>query len=34
MNEMKKLPPADVLDQMLVFVGALTERTVVIPVRN
>jgi hypothetical protein len=33
MNEMKQLPPADVLDLMLVFVGALTERAVVIPER-
>jgi hypothetical protein len=33
MKEMKQLPPADVLELMLVFVGALTERAVVIPVR-
>jgi hypothetical protein len=33
MNEMKQLSPADMLDQMLVFVGALTERAVVIPER-
>jgi hypothetical protein len=33
MNEMKQLSPADVLDQVLVFVGALTERAVVIPER-
>ena len=33
MNEMKQFPPADVLDQMLVFVGALTERAVVISER-
>ena len=30
MKEMKQLPPADVLDLMLVFVGALTERAVII----
>jgi hypothetical protein len=33
MKEMKQLPPADVLDLVLVFVGALTERAVVIPER-
>jgi hypothetical protein len=33
MKEMKQLPPADVLDLMLVFVGTLTERAVVIPER-
>jgi hypothetical protein len=33
MNKMKQLPPADVLDLVLVFVGALTEWAVVIPER-
>jgi len=33
MKEMKQLPPADVLDLMLVFVRTLTERAVVIPER-
>jgi hypothetical protein len=33
MHEVKQLPSADMLDQMLVFVDALTEWAVVIPER-